>query len=298
MQGKSEREKGIIAIILLALTIAPLGALARFLNAEFTILQQVYLRVIMAFLIGLIVFYKDLHFEKLKKIDKKEWLLLVFRSVTMYLVGVTLFSKAYVLAKFSNVSFIQTIPFVAVLGFLFLKEKVTFRKIIYILLSFLGVILIAVKDYSHLFEWGVGEVLSLVSVIGFAFSYITRKWHKNLLNNQELVILMFFLSAIILIFTSLVFGEVLPPPSTWPFTISLALLAAGVLNVINVFLVNYGFQKIEAVLANNLLMLQALFAVILGFALYGELPLLKELIGGVFIILSAYKINKLGTVNK
>ncbi|HSW96973.1 MAG TPA: DMT family transporter, partial [Candidatus Saccharimonadales bacterium] len=152
----SDRKKGIIALIILAFVFATMGIFVRFLQTDFTILQQTYLRIFAAFVLGLILFRKDLNFSKLRKISKKEWGILVLRSVSLYLIGVTLLSQAYVSAKYTNVSFVGALPMTAILGFIVLREKVTVQKIAFVLLGFIGVAFIAVKDYSQVFIWGHG----------------------------------------------------------------------------------------------------------------------------------------------
>lgn len=289
----SDRDKGMIAIIVLSFIFATMGIFARYLNAEFTILQQTYLRIFAAFLLGLLIFYKDIDFKKIKKISLKEWSLLVFRSIALYLIGVTLISEAYIIAKYSNISFISALPITAILGFIFLKEKVTFSKIFFIILGFLGVILIAVKDYSHLFAWGHGEIFALISSIFFALSYISRKWQSNLLNNKEIALIIFFISSILLFGTSLVFHEGVPNSHSFSGFILFIILLAALFNVANLFLTNYGFQKVPAVFASNLLMLEVLFALLISIAFYREFPNLKEIIGGILIIFSAYRMNKI-----
>ena len=290
----SERTKGIVALILLAFVFASMGLFVRFLKADFTILQQTYLRIFAAFVIGFIVFYKDLDFSKLKKISKKEWGILLFRAVSLYLLAVTIISSAITLAKYSNVSFIGALPLTAVLGFILLKEKVTWSKILYILVGFVGVVIIAVKDYAHLFTWGQGELLALIGSVCFALSYIARKWQGDLLNNKEIAVLIFFISTILLFVTSTVFfHEGMPHPSSWSFSILAVIFMAGLFNVANLFLTNYGFQKVDAVLASNLLSLETVFAVFLGFIFFFELPTVKELIGGVLIVFSAYQMNRI-----
>lgn len=289
----SDRDKGMIAIIVLSFIFATMGIFARYLNAEFTILQQTYLRIFAAFLLGLLIFYKDIDFKKIKKISLKEWSLLVFRSIALYLLGVTLISEAYIIAKYSNISFISALPITAILGFIFLKEKVTFSKIFFIILGFLGVILIAVKDYSHLFAWGHGEIFALISSIFFALSYISRKWQSNLLNNKEIALIIFFISSILLFGTSLVFHEGVPNSHSFSGFILFIILLAALFNVANLFLTNYGFQKVPAVFASNLLMLEVLFALLISIAFYREFPNLKEIVGGILIIFSAYRMNKI-----
>ena len=293
--NKTDRQRGVLALVVLAAVYASMGLFARYLNTGLLVFQQVYLRVFAAFFLGLICFNKNLDFSKLKKVSQKEWLLLIFRSAAIYLFGVTLFTKAINIAKFSSVSFIGSIPITPVLAVLILKEKLTWKKIILILTAFLGVTLIAVKDYSQIFTWGNGEVTSLISTFFFSAGYVTRKLHSNLLNNKEIVQIMFFFAFLMVFAVSLLKGDGLPIDN-WHPVLLLTVLVAGLFNVINNFLQNYGFQKIEAILAGNILTLQSVFAVLLGFLFYKELPNLKEWLGGIIIIASVIAMNKVAVV--
>lgn len=292
---KSERNKGIIALLLLAFVFASMGLFVRYLQNDFTIIQQTYLRIFAAFILGIVLFYKDLNFNKLKKIPSKEWFILFIRSVTLYCIAVTLLSYAYTTTKYSNVSFIGALPIVELFGFILLKEKFTLQKALYVALGFVGVLLIAVQDYSNIFNWGQGEIFALVASVSFAISYIARKWQSDLLNNKEIAVIIFFISTLLLIPTSFLLGEGMPNITALPYISMFVLIIAGLFNVINLFLTNYGFQKIEAVLAGNLLMLEVVFAVALGFMFYGEIPLFKELLGGLLVVISAYQMNKLSS---
>lgn len=291
MNNRTEHQKGVLALIVLSLVFASMGLFARYLSTGFVLLQQVYLRVLAAFFLGLFFFRSDLDFSKLKKISLKEWGLLLFRSASMYVFGVTLFTQAIIMTKYSNVSFIGAIPMTALLGALLLKEKLTVRKLLLISTAFVGVVLIAVKDYTHLFVWGQGEVIALIATFAFSLSYVTRRWHTSLLNNKEITELTFFLSFLMLFATSLVNGEGVPV-SGWHIGLVLAVLGAGLFNVINMFLTNYGFQKVEAILASNILTLESVFAIVLGFLFYKEVPIAKELLGGIIITLSVIGMNK------
>lgn len=288
---RTEHQKGVLALVLLSLVFASMGLFARYLSTGFVLFQQVYLRVLAAFFLGLIFFKNDLDFKKLKKISKKEWGLLIFRSAASYLFGVTLFTQAIILTKYSNVSFIGALPMVAILGALLLKEKLTFKKLLLILTAFSGVILIAVQDYSHLFVWGKGEVMALLATFAFSLSYVARKWHSDLLNNKEITQITFFLAFFMLFVASLIKGDGLPLTG-WHWGLLIAVLGAGLFNVINMFLTNYGFQKVEAILASNILTLESVFGVILGLLFYKEVPITKELFGGVIITLSVIGMNK------
>jgi len=270
-----------------------MGFFARALSIQFTILQQVYLRIGAAFFLALVIFSNDLQYKKLKKISAREWFVLIIRSISIYVLGVTLFSQAVVVAKISNVSFISSLPIVALLGFLFLQEKISWQKIVYLIVGVLGVVLVAVKDYTNLLSWGPGEGLALISSVFIAFNFIARRWHTKLLNNKEIAVLMFAISTPILISISLLKHESLSLPITWSLFTIFVIIMAGLINVAHAFLANYGFERIETVLANNLLILSTVFATILAFFIYHEVPTIKEFIGGALIILSAYQMNRL-----
>jgi drug/metabolite transporter (DMT)-like permease len=288
-----ERRKGVLALIALAFVFASMGIFARYLSESFTVLQQTYLRIFTAFILGLAFFYKDIDFRKIRSLSTKEWLILILRSFSLYLIGVTLISKGIIISKYSNVSFIAALPMTSVLGFILLKEKVTRQKIGYIVLGFIGVLLIAVTDYKNIFNWGFGEFLALIASVGFALSYVARKWHSKLLNNKEITVIIFLISSILLFITSIGLGEGMPSTSNFSNFIIIILLISALFNVFNLLLTNYGFQKVDAVLGGNILMLEIVFAVCIGLILYSEIPTLKEALGGVIIAVSAYQMNKL-----
>lgn len=287
----SEKQKGVYSLILLALFFASMGVFVRFLSV-FQLFQQVYLRVFAALLLGLFIFNRHLNFSKLKKLSSKEWLLFIFRGATGYLFGTILFSQAIILTKYSSVSFIGAVPMTAILGVLILKDKITLEKVMLIIFSFIGVTLISVKDYSNLLVWGRGEIFALISAVFFSLNYIGRRWHSDILNNKEITELNFFIGFIIVFIASFFVGEPLPLTG-WSWGLLLAVLGGGLFNVINVFLSNYGFQKVDTVLASNILTLESAFAIIIGFLFYKEIPGLKEIIGGLIISLSVIRMNYL-----
>lgn len=293
----SERQKGIVALVILTLFYASMGIFARYLNVEFKLFQQVYLRILAAVIVGAIIFSNQLDFSKFRKLAIKEWVLIIFRAVTYYVLGVTLFTKAIVTAKYSNVSFISAIPTTALLGFIILREKITWQKILFMLLAFFGVLLISVKDYFHVFSWGLGEFFALLSAIFVSLSNVLRKWQSTVLNNRELSEITLFFAFFGLLITSFFLNEGLPI-SGWSLGTIAVIILAGLANVVIILLTNFGFHKVNAVMASNILTLESVFAVLIGFLFYHELPILKELIGGALIISSVIQMNKLEAKEK
>jgi drug/metabolite transporter (DMT)-like permease len=287
-----EKQKGIAALVSLALVYASMGLFVRYLSLSFDLFQQLYLRLFSATFLGFFIFGKSLNFSKLKKVSPGEWGLLVFRAVCYYLIGVALFTKAVLLTKISTVSFIGSLPMTAVLGFIVLREKITSKKIMYISLAFLGVVIISIKDFSSVFSWGIGEVITFVSVVITSLAIVLRKHQTKILTNNEITQIMLGLGFLFVFVTSLVVGEGLPLTG-WSGNTLLVLVVAGLVNIALMFLTNYGFDKIKTSVASNILTMEMFFAVILGLLFFKEIPNTKEFVGAFLILVSVLKMNQL-----
>ena len=104
---------------------------------------------------------------------------------------------------------------------------------------------------------------------------------------------MFFVGAIFLFITSIIIGEGLPSTDQFSWSIILALLGGAVFNVINLLLTNYGFRHVKASVAGNILTLEVVFALIYGIFLFQEMPVMREILGGLVILTSVYFVNKI-----
>lgn len=288
----SDKQKGILALVGLAIVYASMGIFVRYLSLSFAFFQQIYLRLFTAVVIGFLIYNRSLNYQKLKKIKPEEWLLLIFRATTYYLLGLALYTKSILLTKISTVSFIGSIPMTAILGMLLYREKITYKKVAFLLLSFIGVVIISVKDFSSIFDWRLGELLTLISVIFTSLSIVLRKNQSKLLSNNEMSQIIITIAFIMLFFTSFFAKESLPLTG-WSTGSMLIVIIAGLANTIMIFLTNYGFEKIQTVIAANILTLEMFFAVLIGLMFYREIPSLKEIFGGVLISFSVIQMNKL-----
>jgi len=292
-----QRTKGILALIFLAVIYGFTGVLTRYLNIYFSLFQQIYIRIFLGFVLGILLFRNSLDLSKLKKISKEEWGLLILRSAASFLIGAVLWVKASTITKLANISFIDALPLTATLSFLVGWDKASVRKIMLLLLSYIGVVILSVKDFSNITSFGFGELLVLASGLFFAYRNISRMWHSKLLNDQEITILMFFLGFIMLFFLSIFLGESLNFPISDINMVAVVLLG-GVLMVINIFLTNYGFANVSLVLGNNLLNLEAIVAILVGFFLYQEKPVVQELLGGILIIFSVWQMSRINNKHR
>ena len=158
------------------------------------------------------------------------------------------------------------------------------------MVAFLGALLISVKDFSNILNWGLGETLVLISIFFFSFSYLARRWQSPTLNEQEMTLIQLFLGALmIFIISPLDRGSVLESP--WQASFLLAFILSGLINVANLYLINYSFSRVKAVLAGNILTLEAVFALVWSVLLYREIPGAREFLGGGLILMSVFVMN-------
>lgn len=243
------------------------------------------------FVLSFVFFRKSIDFKKLQKLPLKEWGLLALRAFSYYLLGVVLYTQALLLTKIANVAFIGAIPMTAILGFIILRERLTLEKISLISLSFLGVLAISAQNFSNILAFGKGEIIALLSTFFVSLGFISRKWQSKKLNDREIATFMLFFAFIFIFLASILKGEGLPLYN-WHLGVVLILLLAGLLNVGVSFLMNYGFSRVKAVLASNIIALDPVFATFFAFLVFQEVPISRELWGGVLIISSAILMNR------
>lgn len=287
----NDRFRGVIAAIALALVFASMGIFARYLSTDFTLLAQTYLRIGLAFVIGAAIFARTTHWANYVKLTIGEWGILTLRAVSLY-GGVLLFSYALIIGNYSNVAFAASLPLLPLFGYFLFKEKLTIQIVGYVLLSFAGLALIAVTDWSS-FSFGYPEALGALSVLLFDISYIARKWEGTTLTSRESAMGIFAIGAVLMFLTSFAVGEGLPTFAGLGFDIVIALIIAAILNLLNLTLTNYVFTALTATLAGALLALETVFSLGISVLLYAEIPTMIQLFGSALILASVYKINQL-----
>lgn len=287
----SARLKGVIAGVLLALVFASMGIFARYLSTDFTLLAQTYLRIGLAFLIGAVVFARTTRWSLFLNLPMREWGILTLRAVSLY-TGVLLFSYALIIGNYGTVAFAASLPLLPLFGYVLFKEKLTVQIVGFILLSFLGLALIAITDWTQL-SFGVPELLGALSVLLFDISYVARKYESGVLSGRESAMAIFAIGALVMFVASIFVGEGVPSLGAFSIELSIVLFIAAVLNLLNLTLTNYVFTALTATLAGTLLMLETVFSLGISILLYSEVPTLVQLCGAMLILTSVYKINQL-----
>lgn len=281
--------KGVLSLILLSFIFASMGVFARFLDLELELFQQTYLRIGLAFLISIIIFFPFLSFKKIVSISKKDFFILIIRACFLY-AAVVLITYALLIGKYSNASFIGAIPILPLIGYFLLKERISKKMFFYILIAFFGVGVIIFQELSFVI-FDIASLYAFVSAVLFSISMILRKFHSNYLNTYETTSLMFFIATIFLLIGGFLFSEGLPQIGEFSISTIIVLIISAVANVCIILLINFGFEHVKATIAGNILTLEVFFALLYGILLYQEFLNLFEIIGSVLILISILLVN-------
>lgn len=175
-----------------------------------------------------------------------------------------------------------TVPiWIALLGPIFLKEKLTIDRVVYILIGFIG-ILIIVRPFGLGIE--AGSIAMLVGAIGFAGGMLlTRK----LLLTESPLCLLFYMAIMQLPLSSallLIWGSFQVPD---PWTLSLVvLITAGVMTAH--YCMARAFQLAEVITVVPMEYLRLPIIAVAGSLLYSEPIDMAVVIGGTAILIANY----------
>jgi len=289
------RKRAIIALVVTTIFSTTMGITIRYLDTFFWNSQQIYLRILIGIVLGFIVFRKKLILKNIFKLSRKELWLLILRSLAFYVFGVYFFVLAYKTGNYALVSFIQAIPITALIGLLIFKERRTFLQFALVFLAFIGVLLIGHTEGNILnISLGKGETYSLISILFFGFFFTTRKFHSDILNNEELSQWMMIFSIIPMILISYFSGEGIPSITNINGVVVVALIFGGVINVFNTWAFNFSFKYLDSVLGGNLLTLESVFGLFVSIVVYQEGVTFWHLLGGGLIVMSTILMNFVG----
>lgn len=295
VSGITNKNKSLGALVFVAFSYALMSVISRWLNLGFQPFTQVCLRVFGAFLLTIIIFRRNIRYHNILKTPKSDWAPLLTMGVLGYGVFVYFITMGALNASLLNVSVIlATVPFLSyLLSLIFLKVKFNFNALLLALFSLIGVSIIASKSLvPNISGFGKGEVFVMIAALLMATYSISRKMISAHLNNQEITIIVITLAFLTTFVLAMLSGEKL----IWSrFTIPIVvvgLVIGSVLNIACTFLESFSFQHLEVVLGNQILLLENLFSVILGYFLYKEVLDIYQLIGGLIIVGSLYLNNR------
>jgi drug/metabolite transporter (DMT)-like permease len=283
--------KPVFAAIALAVNFVLMGVWIRMMAGSFSPFQQVYLRILIAGILAAILFRGTITLHFLADIRLAEWLIYGLRGFFANTIGVGLFTVAILHAQLATVSFISSLPILGLLAWLFFREKINRLTIPFIALSVLGLGLLTGIN-MHSFRLGYGELMAIIAMLGFNIGYMMSRMHPQRFTNMQNTTIVLLTAWIPLLVLSLILHE----SQTFSHAslegwVGLGLSA--ILNVSALYGINYVFSNLKAYVAGNLLLLEGVFALAIGFLLYGEVPTLLALEGAVIILVCGFAISQI-----
>ena len=271
-----ENVQGVLWALLATGLYAVVAAMAKVAVTEYHVLQILFFRQIIVFLSSLPSIAKGFPGSLKTKHPGVHTVRLlgafVALSTSIWAVAVLPLTTAITLA-FANVFF------VALLAIWFLDEQVGFHRIGAVIVGFIGVVVVMRPGVDGLIE--LHALIPLVGALGAAFAVISVRY----LSRTES-------TATLLVYQSVFVGVLAAIPLIWLWkTPDLAglvfLLAMGVLATTGQWVGVKALRLGEASVVGNIQYSQLIYAAILGYVLFDEIPDGYTLIGAAIIIASA-----------
>jgi drug/metabolite transporter (DMT)-like permease len=177
------------------------------------------------------------------------------------------------------------------LATIFLGEKLKLWGWLGIVISFLGVFLIALGEREGV-KFDPGVFILLLAAIAAAAYFVLQKPYLIRYSALQLVTYMIWAGTLfLLVFTPGLIEEVTSAPiEATVATIYLGIFPSAVAYVTW----SYALSRAPASIVVSFLYLQPVFAVIIAFIWLNEIPVLISIIGGVVTILGVFLVNKYG----
>ena len=242
-----------------------------------------------------IVFLCLIPFCKIKIPQKKYYLPLLGFSICMG-AGVNMFlylslDAASILAPVT-IGAQLSIPFAIILSSMFLSENISFKKWILIFTSFFGIVLIAFDPKIS------EEILATLLIFAMAFFYGLSQVFSRYLKELDVKFTNAFMGmvgfVILIIISNLFEGNVILQIANIDKNGWLAVLYAGaIISIFGHMMMFYLYKFYEVGMVLPFYALFPVFGLILTFLIFGEIPTLIMVTGGIIVILSVFMLQKI-----
>jgi len=270
-------------MILSALGFAVMGACVKLVHARgIPVLEIVAARALVSALIS----YADVKRKKISIWGHRKGLLCA-RGIAGALALVCVY-YALVHIPFAEATMLQYLHpmFTAILAIIFLRERLHSSTLLCIVFSFIGLLIIVhpsfllgglQADYSP-----IAIAAAIAGAFGSAVAYVlVRKLNET----EDTSVIIFYFPIVALPFALVLLGSDFVMPQGWSW---LLLLGVGVATQVGQVGLTKAMQTETASKATSFSYLQIVFAALLGWLVFSEVPVLWTWVGGGLIVLGAF----------
>ena len=210
------------------------------------------------------------HREVLKTITAKQWLLCAVSGIFLGFHFTCFFvSLDYTTIASTTVLVDTEVFFVALLGWLFAKEKITLQGIIGILLAFTGSIIIAMADAGKSTNMIMGDIIALTGAVFIAIHVRMGKLCRTNISTTVYTTIIYFFAALCLGVEMLVKGVPFVGYDGYNYLLAFGLTVFCTFLGHSIF--NWGLKYEKATFISMAKLLEPVFASVMGVILFKEM---------------------------
>ncbi|MBF0714282.1 DMT family transporter [Gemella sp. GH3] len=267
---------GVICILLSGIGFSFMAVFVK-LSGDLPVMQKSFFRNFISLIVSAIPIinnYKNVVFPK----NKKDFFVLLLRS---FFGTIGLLFNFYAISNINlaDASVIQRLsPFVVlILSYFLFNEKMTFKEILAILCAFLGILLVIKPGLGNFIS--LGALFALLGAFCAGAAYTSIRYLGGRKISPEFIIFSFSLFSCIVVLPFVVFD--FRPMTTYQF---IMLLLVGIFATIGQFGITYAYRFAAAKSISVFDYSQIIFAGLLGYIFFLEVPDFYAIIGYIVII--------------
>jgi len=244
-------------------------------------------RLIFATLLLLPFFLHQGGFEPLRAAGRKGVFTLMAVGLVLAVHFASWISSLSFTSVASSVIFVHADPiFVAVVSHFFLKERITRRRLLGILITFTGATIIAVGDLGLGKTNLYGDILALIGAVMLGIYILSGRRIRQSLDLFTYVTPVYAMSAVALTVGCVLTGTPLTPYPPREYLLFLAIAVVPMIFGHTVY--NWALKYLEAPIVSISLLGEPVGATLLAFLVLKEAPAPLVLLGGVVTLLGIY----------
>lgn len=272
-----------LALITAICAVSSASILIRMSEAPPLVIATYRLGVASMCMVALAVSRGQIH--QLRRLGKREVIALVLSGFFLYVHFATWITSLFYTTVATSVIIVDSSPlFVAGLSYVFLKETLSKRVIIGIVISIVGAVLIGLNNPVS--QNMLGILLALVGAVGLAGYLVIGRDLRKSLDTFSYVSGVYLVSFGFLFITSLGLGDSLTGYSVKQYVIFalLGVVSSGLGHT----LYNYCLKYLKAGIVSVAILGEPVGATLLAVIFLGEVPTLLIVAGGVLVIAGIY----------
>jgi drug/metabolite transporter (DMT)-like permease len=286
--------KAILYMLFASLMFAFMGVLAKKLSYSMSSIEVVFFRNVFGVVVVSISFFKF----PIKQVGGKP-LLLFFRGFVGFLALLMFFYNIAHISIAEAMTFSKTSPiFTAIFAYLFIKESLSLKSWIGILIGFIGILFITDPNFSNLTKT---DYLGILTGVGAALAYTSVRELKSYYDTRSIVLSFMLIGTIGPIFLMVIseffyiqeldfmLGKfTIPYGDTWIY-----ILLLGLFSTLAQLSMTKAYGEAKAGIVGAVGYMNIVFSILLGYFILDEsLPNLMKFVGIALIVTSGIIVSR------